>query len=733
MRILSTTGVLEAVPGESVELTLEVVNTETVIEGVTAVVIGISPQIVRARPASLPLFPDAQGEITLTFAVPPTFAAGRHQLTVEVRGSAPGAVPVHHDLELVVAARPRMELRATPSVVRARRRGEFTVESVNLGNVPLDVGLRARDPDRGLSTTISPSALTVAPGETVTSTVTATGPRQVFGSDHDRPFRVDAEAGELSESRSLMLRQRPLVSRGLLTVLILLAVVALWALIFLVGIRGVLGDDPLTKVSPASFFAASGSADGTGPPAGALSKDGTVGADVGGTLTGTVTAASDGEGVGRITVEALRTSRAGLVVEASAATQADGTFTVAGLFPDAYLLRFSAAGYDTVWYPSAPSETGATPVRARAQEITDPVSQVVVGLPASLSGVVEVGDTREPVVATVVARPQWAAAEPGVEYTTETAADGTYSFPALPAPGTYELGVTAEGYQPATLTERLAGGQSRFVTDVRLGSDAGQISGTVTDGTNPLGGVEVTTTVDGQPVVVGTPTLGVVGSFVLPGLATPGTYVVTFTKEGFGERTVVVDLAAGESRNDLVVVMADGVGLLTGRVVDPAGTGLGGVTVSVGGGTTAVTATSLTSGDVGSFTVSGLATPGSYTLTFTAPGYGAQSVPVELLDGVQHEPVGVTMSPSLGSISGRVTQDGAPVLGTEVVATNGTQSWTTITGSTSSGPGAYAFSGLAPGTYTLTVSADGAVRATGLVTVTAGVIATRDLDTTRGS
>lgn len=732
MRILSTTTRLEAAPGQSVDLTLEVVNTETVIEGVTAVVIGVPQHIVRSRPASLALFPDAQGEITVTFAVPPTFPAGRHALTVEVRGSAPGARPVHHDVELVVAARPRMELRATPSVVRARRRGVFTVESVNLGNVALDVALRSRDPDRGLSTTISPSALTVAPGEAVTSTVTATGPRQVFGSDRDRPFTVDAEAGELAESRPLMLRQRPLVSRGLLTVLILLAVVALWALIFLVGIRGVLGADPLTKVAPASFFAATGGGDGSGAPAGALSKDGSVGAGVGGTLSGTVTAATDAEGVGRITVEALRTSRTGLVVEASAATQADGTYTVAGLFPDTYYLRFSAAGYDTVWYPSAPSEAEASTVRARAQKTSSSVDQVVVGQPASLSGVVEVGDTREPVVATVVARPVWADAEPGLEYRTQTAPDGTYTLAGLPAPGTYELGVTADGYQPATLSENLSGGQSRFVSDVRLGSDAGQISGTVTDGTNPLGGVQVSTTVDGQEVVVGTPTLGVVGSFVIPGLATPGTYVVTFTKEGFGERTVVVDLAAGQSRNDLAVDLADGVGLLTGRVVDAAGNGLGGATVSVGGGATAMTATSLTSGDVGSFTVSGLPTPGSYTLTFTAPGFGAQSVPVELLDGVPHAPVAVTMSPALGSVTGRVTQDGAPVLGTEVVATNGSQSWTTITGSTSSGPGAYAFSGLAPGTYTLTVSVDGVVRATGLVTVKPGAVASRDLDTTRG-
>ncbi|WP_157607305.1 carboxypeptidase regulatory-like domain-containing protein [Sanguibacter suarezii] len=731
MRILSTVTLVEASPGESVDLVLDVVNTEQVIEGVSARVIGVPASLVRARPATLALFPDAQGEITLTFVVPASFPAGRHPLTVEVCGSTPAARPVHHDVELVVAARPRMVLRASPSMVRARRRATFTVETVNRGNVPLDVALRARDADRSLNTTISPSAVTVAPGEAVTSTIVATGPRHVFGSDLDRALRVEASTADVEDSLSLMLRQRPLISRGLLTVAILVAILAVWAVIFLFGIRNVLGADPVTKVAPASFFAASaGAGTSGGAPAGALSKEGVVAPGVGGTLTGVVTAQSDQAGVGLITVDALRMSRTGMVVVASAATQADGTFTVAGLFPGSYYLRISAEGYDMSWYPDVPTELGARTVRARAQEVSEPVSMVVTGHPASLSGTVQVGDVTAPVVTTVVARPAWAGADEALEYTTEAAADGTYTLTDLPAPGTYDLTFTAEGYQPATARESLAGGQSRFVSDVRLGSTAGEIAGMVTDGVVPLGGVVVSTSLDGQDITVGTPTLGVVGSFVIPGLTTPGTYVVTFSKEGFGDKTVVVDLTAGQSRSDLVVSMADGVGTLTGRLVDGAGSGLGGATISVGGGASSATATTLTSGDVGSFTIAGLVSPGSYTLTFTLAGYEPQSVPVELVSGVQAPPVTVRMAPSLGAITGRVTTAGDPVLGTDVVVTNGAQTWTTVTSSEGGSAGRYTLSGLTPGTYTVTVSVGGSVRATGLVTVTAGASVTRDLETT---
>ncbi len=331
-----------------------------------------------------------------------------------------------------------------------------------------------------------------------------------------------------------------------------------------------------------------------------------------------------------------------------------------GLFPGSYLVSARASGFTTLWYPSAAASAAAKAVKAVAQTVTDGVNLTITGDPAVINGKVDVGDVTTPVVTTVVARATWARDDAALTRTVKAAADGTYSLPDVVAPGTYELSFTAKGYQPATLTETVTGGQTRFAPSVTLQSGAGQISGMVTDGSRPLGGVVVTTTVAGAPVVVGTPTLGAVGTFVIPGLPTPGTYVVTFTADGFTPSTVVVDLTAGESKTGLTVAMTGGAGTVTGRVLGPDGNGLGRATVTATGGPTPVTGTSLTTGTVGTFTLAGLK-PGLYTLMVTLAGYAPQSVAVDLSTGVA-PPVTVTMRPSWGTVQG-VVRAGAGAVG----------------------------------------------------------------------
>ncbi len=140
----------------------------------------------------------------------------------------------------------------------------------------------------------------------------------------------------------------------MLTALILLSIIALWAAVFLFGLRRGVRADPPTKTAPASFFVATDiapaaytGATGEPVPTGMMPKDGSMTSGLGGTIAGTVTATSSGEPVGRIQVDALRpTPDGGLVLAASSATQADGSYQVAGLFPASYLLRFSATGFD---------------------------------------------------------------------------------------------------------------------------------------------------------------------------------------------------------------------------------------------------------------------------------------------------------------------------------------------------------------------------------------------------
>lgn len=731
MRVSSTVERLDLSPGGSGTVPLEIVNTSGVIDSLSVQTLGVPDVHVRSEPDGLALFPEASGAVTLTVTLPDGFPAGTYPVTFVVAGQAAGGREAYHDVDLVVPPQPRVALAATPSMVRTRGRADFTVQVSNDGNVPLDVALRAVDADRAVRTVITPSTLSVPPGGVGTATVLVKGPRQLLGSDRDRPVTVVAQVPGAEAAVTLVLRQRSTFSQGMVTALVLLAIVAAWAVAFLLGTSRVLGTDPYTKVAPASFFAASPTADGStagGAPAGALPKDGPMPAGVGGSLAGTVSGAVDGEGIGRITVVALREGRDGLVVVSSAATQADGTYIIAGLFPGPYLLRIEAQGYDPLWYPAAPDRAGARTVTAAPQVATDGLDLALTGLPATLRGTVDTGDAVGAVQVQVTARPTWDGADPAQEWVTAADAAGAYTFAGLPSPGTYELAFAAEGYRPSTVTERVLGGQERFALDVRLGAGTGSISGVVTDGVAPLGGVSVGTTIDGRAVEVGTPTVGQVGTFVVPNLPTPATYVLTFAKEGFGSSTLVVDLGPGEQRGGVSVALRGGAGTVTGTVVDQAGLGLGGVTVTAGGSATPVTTTTLTAGAVGSFSLTGLRGPGSVTLSFTAAGYAPVSTAVTIPASGPSSPVQVVLRPDQGSVTGRVTQGGVGVAGVLVTATDGAQPRTTTSTATGSrGAGTYVLPDLPTGTYTVTATVGGRVAATAVVTVVGGTPTVQDL------
>ncbi|NLF03470.1 MAG: carboxypeptidase regulatory-like domain-containing protein [Actinomycetales bacterium] len=744
MRVVSAESRVEiAAPagtGPRAALNLEVVNTSSVIDAVTVEVRGPTAPFVIVSPTPLVLFPEATGTLRVTFDLPEHFPAGNYLVDLVVQGKAPGTEPTVHTVEVDVTSRPALRLLAEPSVVRARSNGAFAVRVTNEGNEPLDVALRAEDTDRQLTATLVPSTLHVGVGASALTNVVVRGPRQLYGSDRDRPLTVVATANDVTAEAPLVFRQRSTFSRGLVTALVLALIIAAWALAFVLGMGLVLGSDPLTKVAPASLFAAAAAEtpDGADPdgaagpgtggaPADALPKDGALPAGVGGILSGTVRGAADGAGVGRLTVELLRESRDGLVLVSSSATQADGTYELAGLFPGHYYVRVADEGYDEIWYPRGASEASGQTVRVRAQQATDGVDLTVVGHPASLEGAVATGLPDGEVTVRVVATPVWADADPGLVQSVDADPDGSYRFDGLEAPGSYELSFEAEGYQGAAITERVLGGQDRLALDVRLSAGVGRIAGTVTDGVSGLGGVTVTTTVDGEQVEVGTPTQGQVGRFVLDGLATPATYVLSFAKEGFETVTSVVELGPGETQPDLTVAMAGGVGTVAGTVVDTDGNPLGGVTVTAGGAS-AVTTTTLTAGAVGTYSLAGLPQGQEVTLTFTHPGYVAVSIPVQV---GEEDPPTVTMASASGRVTGRVTQGGAALVGATVQATDGLTVHSTTTTSSGDG-GTYVLPDLAPGTWTVSVVRDGRSVVTALVEVRRGVATTRNLTVPEG-
>ena len=791
MRAATDDRVVAADPGKAATVVVDVVNTGEVIDGISANVIGLPAECVSSAPSMLPLFPASSGQLTVSLAIPPTYPAGRHPITVELVSNGAGLPSQFVDVDLDVAPKPSMAVSPSPRVVRARRSGRFVIEVKNDGNLPIDVALRAADIDRASKATFTPQQLRVEPGAKVPVLLHLRGPRMFTGSEVERPVQVvatatradlpadaDPSAADIevpTRETNVRLRQRPLISRGMLTAFVLLGIIALWAGVFLLGLTKVFSNDPMTKAAPASFFVATqggaggtggtgsgaqgalnnGSSDGNGAPAGSLPKSGQLPAGIGAQIAGTVISASTEQPVGQILVEAYRASSPSKNPVSSAATQADGTFTLAGLFPTKYVLKFSATGgFVPVWYPNAPSRAGARAIGTQAQGTTTGINVVVRGLPASISGAVDPGDTLHKVQTTVTARPLNVAGGSARSRTVTTDANGKYTITGLAAPADYQLTFTTPGYQTSTLLDSVNGGDKRLEATVTLGAAQGAISGVVVAGTSlsdpKVGGATVSTTVDGNTISVLTPTAGAVGTFVIPNLPTPATYVLNYSAPGRGTWTEVVELAAGQSYAKALGKLTNGTGTISGIVRDgksPAG--LGGVTVTVGGsatstpgdpgtGVTAPTTTTLTNGNVGGFYFSGLP-DGSYTLTFTLDGYTTASVPVTLdssRPASKRAPnVQVRLYRQDGEITGIVYVDGAPMPGATITATNGIATYT-ATSSAAGGllpAGGYDLAALPPGIYSVTASEPGAGQQTRIVKVGRGAtVAGQDLRLTSG-
>jgi hypothetical protein len=749
MRATLAPDVVDVAPGTVAAVQVDVANTSEVIDGVGARVIGLDEQYVTANPKLLPLFPDARGTVRLSLAVPAWFPAGVRQVAVEVQSHGALEPSVYLDLNLDVAARPALRVTVAPKIIRTRRSARYVVQLHNDGNVPLGVTLQGVDLDRSCECHFSQDAVRVDAGTTVSLFMTVRCPRMLTGGELDRNLTVRAtpevldrdadasptEAEHVSgmHSAPVQVRQRPLIGRGLMTAMILASIVVLWAGAFLLGIAKVFGGDPLTKDAPASFFVkpASGAALAPGgsheaAPAGAIPKSGQVPPGVGGQITGTVLAVSDNQPVGRILVQAVRISAGKQHIVSSAATQADGTYTLSGLFPVDYYVKFSAPGFKTIWYPSSPTAQHAKSVPAQAQGTTAGINTVITGLPAQISGKVVASGAVTAVATTVVAHPLTGN---GKAITAPTGADGTYSLKGLPAPGTYELTYTAAGYQTNAITDTVTGGDNRLEPDVVLGAGAGQITGTVLDSAgHGVGGATVSTTVNGKPLTVITPTTGAVGAYALTNLLTPATYVITFTATGYGSVTQVISLAPGKSASK-DVNLTEGTGTVTGTVTTVQGgkqVSLGGVSITVGGATTptgtAPSTTTLTEGTaIGSFAVNGLTAPGSYTITASLAGYNSATLPFTLSANGTGATVQITLTQSTGTIKGQVsgacTQTDCS--GDLVSVTDGANVQTVRVTDTG-----YLVSGLHPGTYSVTVSDPDGNQKTAMVTVKASTTPT---------
>ncbi len=300
--------------------------------------------------------------------------------------------------------------------------------------------------------------------------------------------------------------------------------------------------------------------------------------------------------------------------------------------------------------------------------------------------------------------------------------------------------------------------------ELRLVKGDGLITGTVMGPNGPLGNAIVTATTGATTVQTVSLTTGKVGSFTLRGLVTPDTYTVQVTLDNYTPQSATLTLMAGAKLTGVQIALNKASGQISGLVTTLADNKPAAdvtVTVSSGGSAlTSATATSQTTtngagtgatsgnivtvtqstGKVGSWTVTGLPIPGSYTVTFSRADLQSQTVAVSLdangtVSGAaisQGNGITVAMKSATAQLTGTVTQrsSGGSVskVGEAVVSlSSGTRTYTVSSASLPGDQiGHYTITGIVPGTYTLSVSNAGTSPTTVILTFTAGEDLTYD-------
>jgi len=708
-------------PGVPTTLDIEVVNTADVIDGVTANVFGLDPAWVRMTPPVVTLFPDGAGRLSIVFDVPPACPAGDSMLLIRVASTIDATRFVEHDVWITVDPVEAAELRMRPSLVVGGAEADFKVEVTNTGNITTDLTITALEPTRAVECRTSPALLVVQPQDTGLAVVHVHGRRPWFGQSTSRTIQITAASPSLALTETARFTQKPRIPRGVVTALILAAIIALWAFIFLFVVQLLRGSDAPAKSVPKNW-----------------NEGGTREvnlADVAGTVSGSVTASTTKDGLARITVEAyrLRTGAADDTPEltASAATDDDGNYTLAALLPGKYRLRFSAQGFTPVWFPAAAAAADAKTVSIDPLGKLTGINVVLAGELGQFSGKVAVPEGADPAVPAMMTVTRVA------ESPTDKVPDpitmpvtGEFVVPGLPTPATYRVRIEREGFDAQEFDVSLDGGQATVIDTNQLAASNGSIAGVVSSASgSPLGEVTVTARNGSLERVMTTPTTGDVGAFKIDNLPTPGTYVLTFSRDGYAASTVALSLDGGKHLEGLAVTLVGGSGTVLGTVVDPNLNPLGGTAVLAAAGDVQASTTTLTAGDgingVGTFRIADLPAPGVYTVTFTLAGYGTETTTVSFVGPGEQSVVNIMLKPITGSVSGTISVGAAGRGGLTVALSDGTTTRTTQTATQPAG--AYQFAGVTPGTYMMRISGAGFADYVVMVEVHAGEDVLRDV------
>ncbi|MEZ5411412.1 MAG: carboxypeptidase regulatory-like domain-containing protein [Acidimicrobiales bacterium] len=684
-------------PGERVVLRLQLGNDGRRPARARVRLVGTGGLEVSDQPWLGPIEPGQWLEADVAVVVPAGQSPGDQRIGVEVTGDD-GTVALGH-VTLSLASAAPVALSISPARVSGRRRGRFQAHLTNRGDETIK--LRLDGEGEGLDVAVTPDTVVLPPGDRVRlqgrvrRSVAATGRgrravAQTLGDD-PRLFTVVAQGHTTPVRATAAYAPRPLVPVGARKLTAIVVAMAVWAAALTAGVqfldRRAAGQAAeQARQEAAAQAAAEAAGGGTG-------GDGTSGEAGGGPGGGAGGEGEEGEGTA-------------LAFADSTAVDVGGTVDLGSADP---------AGVTVTLRAVSPADVD-TPGVGKVSALHD-------------------GPT--PVTGLLATR------------TTTSNEEGDWAFANVAAPGTYEARFAKAGYVTRSHLISLDAGDEPVALDVALDPGDGRLGGLVSAGGAPVGGATVTIT-DGTvsyttstaTATTGTGSSDGVGRWSVEGLATPGRYLVTIDRRGFGTETQALELAAGGTADAITTTLTPGVGSISGSI-QYLGQPKGGVTVTATNGDVTRSTSSLTETDIGSFLLPQLPLPGNYTVTVSADGFITQTLDVALngtgdgsggdggdgsgSSGSDGKATGVVVQlvSSAAIVAGTVTDGaGQPVSGVGVTASDGTHVYKTTTAIAPAG--SYELTGMEPGSYVIGFDRFEYQPASSLVTVAAGDV--RPLD-----
>ncbi len=220
-------------PGGEATYELAIRNTGSVVDSFTVQPLGVAAPWTVVDPAELPLFPGAEGSVTLRFRPPRTSST--------VAGLVPWAVRITSRenpawtwveegmLDVAPFSEVAAELSPQTSRSRGRRAGKHQLALDNRGNVPVDVRLFGGDDDGNVTVDIRPPVLTLQPGTAHIAPVRVRAKRRFWrGPAKSHPYRIAVDHGDGNpQVLPATLLQETVVPGWLVKALVLLLLAAL--------------------------------------------------------------------------------------------------------------------------------------------------------------------------------------------------------------------------------------------------------------------------------------------------------------------------------------------------------------------------------------------------------------------------------------------------------------------------------------------------------------------------